>query len=113
MVPCSMASGYERHTTMKRLPTLTILVALFTLAQATLHAQTNAPPPPSLHTNLLLNVSISLTVYSQDVTPVQTNLAILTATKSTASTRDIINSIDSDLGQGTNHSAGAKLLWRI
>ena len=96
---------------MKRFSLLAALAASFTMTLAPLQAQTN-PPTVSFHTNIVFNVSISLSAIVQVTTPVQTNFAIMTANPIKGSTKDVINFINTDMGRSTNHNQ-AKLMWRV
>jgi hypothetical protein len=88
-------------------------IALFLLVAALLQAsaQTNTNVA-AFHTNLVLNVNIALTAFIQEEIPVSTNRIVKLISTQHLSTRDLINTIATDLGQGTNDLAGAKLLFR-
>src|SRR5947209_6913482 len=109
--PGIITSQLQSKTTMKRIASLAALAALIVLNLSRAQAQTNTGAP-AFRTNVLLNVAISLTAYIENVTPIQTNLVVRTARPSKIGTKDIINALGTQLGQGTNMLSGAKLLLR-
>jgi len=92
-----------------RLPHTWVALATLIWAAALNHlsAQTNGT---SLHTNLLLNVSVSLTAYVQQYTTVGTNEFAETAQAQKISPTDFVSALIS--GFPSNDLSGAKLMMR-
>jgi len=83
------------------------LIAVLIAVLSQLHALA------ATHTNLIFNVSISMSTFKQNYVPVSTNLAFLRIGSGTFGTRDVADIIaDAPLFR-TNHLRGARLLFRV
>jgi hypothetical protein len=65
------------------------------------------------HTNFTLSVNVSLTAHVQNFIPVTTNQALNIVQSQKLATKDIVNAIGTDIGNGTNHFGGGELLFRF
>src|SRR5690349_1992081 len=73
----------------------------------------SGPVLAETHTNLIFNVSISLSVVQQDFVPISTNQFFYVTRNSALGTQNIAASLAATPLFKTNHLGGAKLLYRV